>query len=214
MCLFLTDRIGRRPLHIFGSTFLIVFDFMIGGLGLKKIKSNADVNAIVASFIMMLWSTKMSWATHCCESAYRDGLTPRYDDGRAWRSVNEEEAWVPTVILLMAVVMLGVGSDVVWAFAVSFSAPYIMNHIGAGIGYIFGGSSVIALIYAILFLPELAGRGLEEVDELFEVSEMRDMAEISLLATAGDGSLSMPRLREWARRLLSLRWVAVRIWPR
>ena len=66
--------------------------------------------------------------------------------------------------------MAGTFNDVVWAFVVSYTAPYIMQSIGGHIGYIFGVCSVISFFFAVFFLPELAGRSLEEVDELFEVS--------------------------------------------
>jgi SP family sugar:H+ symporter-like MFS transporter len=66
---------------------------------------------------------------------------------------------------------LRIGLTLKWAFVVSFTAPYIMNHIGGKIGFIFGGVAMISLVFAILILPELAGRSLEEVDELFEVSK-------------------------------------------
>lgn len=45
-----------------------------------------------------------------------------------------------------------------------------MNYIGGKIGFIFGGVAMVSLVFAIFILPELAGRSLEEVDELFEVS--------------------------------------------
>lgn len=35
-------------------------------------------------------------------------------------------------------------------------------------GWILGGDSVLGLLFAIFFVPELAGRSLEEVDELFD----------------------------------------------
>lgn len=74
---------------------------------------------------------------------------------------------------LTTVMMAGIFNDVLWSFVVSFTAPYIMAHIGGQIGFIFGGVAIISLLFAILFLPELAGRSLEEVDELFEKPRFR-----------------------------------------
>ena len=66
--------------------------------------------------------------------------------------------------------------DVLSAFLVTFATPYIQNTPGAGlgarVGFVFMGAAVLALIYFMLFLPELKGRSLEEVDELFEVSRV------------------------------------------
>lgn len=76
------------------------------------------------------------------------------------------------IAILTSVMMAGIFNDVLWSFVVSFTSPYIMNYIGGKIGFIFGGVAIVSLIFAILFLPELAGRSLEEVDELFEVRQL------------------------------------------
>lgn len=39
---------------------------------------------------------------------------------------------------------------------------------GGKYGYIWAGTSVIALVWYYFFIPELKGRSLEEIDELFE----------------------------------------------
>lgn len=62
--------------------------------------------------------------------------------------------------------------DVLSAFVITFTIPYLLGspgaNLGAGVGWILGGDAVLALIFAIVFVPELKGRSLEEVDELFE----------------------------------------------
>lgn len=61
--------------------------------------------------------------------------------------------------------------DVLSAFVVTFSIPYILGspgNFGAGLGWLLGGDSILAVIFAVFFVPELKGRSLEEVDELFE----------------------------------------------
>ena len=58
--------------------------------------------------------------------------------------------------------------DVVIAFAVSYSIPYIIADLGAKIGFVFMGVCITGILYSILLLPELTGRSLEEVDEMFE----------------------------------------------
>lgn len=63
----ITDRVGRRPLIIAGCLGLILFDFLIAGLGGSNNRSTASNNTVVASFILMIFSTKIGWATHCCK---------------------------------------------------------------------------------------------------------------------------------------------------
>ncbi|KXX77767.1 General alpha-glucoside permease [Madurella mycetomatis] len=59
-----------------------------------------------------------------------------------------------------------------FAWLASFCSPYFINpdklNWGARYGYIWAGSSFIISIFAFFFLPELKGRTLEEIDELFE----------------------------------------------
>lgn len=53
----------------------------------------------------------------------------------------------------------------------TFSIPYILGspgHFSAGLGWLLGGDSVLAFIFALFFVPELKGRCFEEVDELFD----------------------------------------------
>lgn len=89
MAVFLTDRIGRRPLILFGGTLLIVFNSLIAGFGVGYDRTDAKNNVVIASFILMIWSTKVSWATHSCESPFWTfgciALTNRHDCLRARR---------------------------------------------------------------------------------------------------------------------------------
>ena len=58
------------------------------------------------------------------------------------------------------------------AFVITFCIPYLLGtpgaNLGANVGWILGGDSFLGLLFVIFFVPELAGRSLEEVDELFE----------------------------------------------
>ena len=75
------------------------------------------------------------------------------------------------------------------AFIVAFVLPYLLNAIGAKIGWLFGGIAIFAAIYSFLFVPEtkvlssrirlsdvanatVQNRSLEEMDELFAVSAL------------------------------------------
>lgn len=55
--------------------------------------------------------------------------------------------------------MVGTTVDLIAAWLVSFTSPYIMNEpyggIGGNIGYIFGGIAALGLVFAILVVPEL-----------------------------------------------------------
>ncbi|KAI1637835.1 putative maltose permease [Biscogniauxia mediterranea] len=58
------------------------------------------------------------------------------------------------------------------AWLTTFTAPYFINpselNWGPRYGYIWAGSCAIAAIWIWIFLPEVKGRSLEEIDEMFE----------------------------------------------
>lgn len=68
----------------------------------------------------------------------------------------------------------GAATDVIFAFAISFSIPYLLGTPGANlsarVGFVFLGFCAFTFIASYLLVPELTGRTLEEVDELYDVS--------------------------------------------
>ncbi|WRT70962.1 uncharacterized protein IL334_007961 [Kwoniella shivajii] len=146
--LLLTDRVGRRPLLIIGSALLVLFDGLAAGLASKPNRSSTENNVVVACWTLMLWSAKLSWATH----AYI--VVPEMGGIRMRRKL----------------VQVGTTVDVLGNWLWGFASPYIQVHQatqGPKIGYLFAGFAGLALIFAIVAAPELKGRSLEEVDEMF-----------------------------------------------
>lgn len=60
--------------------------------------------------------------------------------------------------------------NVVVGFVVVFVTPYLLRSIGSGTAYIWGGFAILSSIWAFFFMPELKGRNLEEIDQLFEAN--------------------------------------------
>jgi len=58
----------------------------------------------------------------------------------------------------------------VWNFLLSFFAPRIAARIGPLILLIFFGCLVFGFFYVLLFVPEVKGLSLEEVDELYRAN--------------------------------------------
>ena len=56
-------------------------------------------------------------------------------------------------------------------FVTSFTLPYLLNPpyaaLGGKVGYIYGSICFVCVVLTFLYIPELKGRSLEEVDELF-----------------------------------------------
>ena len=56
-------------------------------------------------------------------------------------------------------------------FLVSFTLPYLLNagyaNLGSKVGFIYGSIGLAGVVWGFFFLPELKGRSLEEIDEMF-----------------------------------------------
>ena len=54
----------------------------------------------------------------------------------------------------------------------SFTVPYLVNDdaagLGAKVGFIFAALVILGAVWTFYFVPELKGRALEEIDEMFQ----------------------------------------------
>lgn len=61
--------------------------------------------------------------------------------------------------------------SVLATFVTSFTIPYLIQPqyagLGGKVGFVYGSICVVMAILAFFFIPELKGRSLEEVDQLF-----------------------------------------------
>ena len=66
---------------------------------------------------------------------------------------------------------LAVSISVLTTFLVSFTIPYLLNppyaNLQAKVGFIYGSFTVVSVIVAYFTMPEMKGRSLEEIDQLF-----------------------------------------------
>jgi hypothetical protein len=60
---------------------------------------------------------------------------------------------------------------VLTTFVTSFTIPYLINeryaNLGGKVGYVYGSINVVMVALTYFIIPELKGRTLEEVDQLF-----------------------------------------------
>ncbi|ORY10536.1 monosaccharide transporter-like protein [Clohesyomyces aquaticus] len=86
----------------------------------------------------------------------------------AWLAGGE----IPTQRLRSYTFGLAAASGFLFAWLTTFTAPYFINPIaldwGPRYGFIWAPSCVIAATWVFFFLPEVKGRTLEEIDEMFE----------------------------------------------
>ncbi|KAJ3995448.1 general substrate transporter [Lentinula boryana] len=143
----LLEYFGRRPVLIGGAFFQSLWLYIMAGIGGQSGKlPKANINMMVASVMLFNFSFSASWAP----------LASEVGTG----ALREKTMAFSSVI------------NVICAFAVSFTLPYLLNppyaNLQAKVGYIYGSIAAVAMIYAIFFVPEMRGRSLEELDELFE----------------------------------------------
>lgn len=56
---------------------------------------------------------------------------------------------------------------------ITYINPFVQNepgNLGAKVGMIYGSISLLALVFVFFFVPEMKGRSLEEIDELFHAN--------------------------------------------
>ncbi|KAI0016604.1 general substrate transporter [Xylariomycetidae sp. FL0641] len=140
------DMAGRRTVLIVGCTGQAIFLFIVAGVGLPSQPNANEANTLVAS--VMLYN--FFYAGTIAAVSYVIGA----EIGTA--ALREKTMALTTSISIFA------------AFIVAFSIPYILDDIGANIGWVFGGMATLATIYTYFCVPETKNRSLEELDELFE----------------------------------------------
>jgi SP family sugar:H+ symporter-like MFS transporter len=80
-------------------------------------------------------------------------------------------AEIPTQHLRDMTYALGSCFNIAIQFTVSFSTPYLLNEpyagLGSKVGFIFGTTAAMAVVFTWFGIPECRGKTLEEIDELF-----------------------------------------------
>ncbi|RDW59301.1 sugar porter family MFS transporter [Aspergillus mulundensis] len=146
---YFVDRLGRRPLVLASTVVMGASMFAIAGVtGYGDQQANAS-GALAGLFLWQIFQA-IGWSS--C----------------VWIITAE----VPTLQLREKTITIASFSGFVVNVLVTYISPFIQDTEYAGlegrIGFIYGGFSVLALVWAFFVVPELKGRSLEELDELFE----------------------------------------------
>ncbi|KAG9496377.1 hypothetical protein J7337_012965 [Fusarium musae] len=153
VCLFITwftvDLVGRRVLLLIGGTGMAIFLLIVGAVGAIKNPTETQQNTLVASFILFSSAYALSWAP----------VSYIVLSEAASSHIKEKTNLLASVISVMT------------TFATSFTLPYLLSKpyaaLGAKVGFIYGSFCVAVVVLAYFFIPELKGRSLEEIDQLF-----------------------------------------------
>ncbi|ANB12066.1 Mal11p [Sugiyamaella lignohabitans] len=146
---FIIDRFGRRPLILCGLTALMINLLCTGITGTQSQHSAAARTACVAFLTMFNF-----W--------YNGGI------GAIAYAIASE---IPTSVLRTKTVAIALSVNQGFGTMWTFVLPFIINpnegNLGPKVGFIFFALSMINLVLLYLFLPEIAHRTFEELDELF-----------------------------------------------
>ncbi len=144
------DAFGRRDVTFWGNLVQALFLCLIGGLGSKANRTQSETNGMVASFILYA-------------AALHATLGPA-----AYITAAE----VGTAALREKTMAFSTAINVVVGFVVVFTTPYLLSepyaNLGPNLGYIWGGFAALGAVWVWFCMPELKGRSLEEIDQLFD----------------------------------------------
>lgn len=150
ICLFLADKVGRKVLVISGTIIQIAGLITMGALGVQTPVPTSAKNGIVGCMFLFTAGFSLGWAP----------LT--------YVVITE----VPSIKLRDKTQRFCFFFNILFAFLVAFTLPYLLNDDYAGlqskVGFIYGSFAILSLIFVILFVPECKGRSLEEIDYMFE----------------------------------------------
>ncbi|KAI0475072.1 general substrate transporter [Xylariaceae sp. FL0804] len=152
---FYVDGVGRRPVLMVGGFFMGAWLLVLGGVGTVSSSqiTQSLKDLMVASIMLFGVFYNLSWAP-CSFIVVSEVAAQRLKE---------------KTNLLACVV------SVLTTFVTSFTTPYLINsqyaNLGGRVGFIYGSINLAMVVAVFLFIPELKGRTLEEVDQLFASGE-------------------------------------------
>lgn len=165
---FLVDKVGRRPLTVWGTCIVTVILMICAGLATQgsagAIKGSVAMILIYNFFYnITIGATAYTLLTEVATSKLR---AKTISLGVALQYIVSTEHYYsrfqnPSLQEIQQIYT-------VWAFVI----PYVFNpdqaNLGAKTAFIFGGLGVLCIIYLYFYQVETAGRSYEELDELFQ----------------------------------------------
>lgn len=151
LAFYFTDKIGRRPILMVAAFLMGILMFVVAGLGAyTNVSGGPTAQGCVAAILIYQAIAGGCWGS----------CTWITTSEAAAASVRERTIMTATFVSFCMVLLI------------TYVNPYVQDsgygNLGARVGFVYGGCSFLALLWAFFFLPELKGRSLEELDEMFE----------------------------------------------
>jgi len=143
-----TNRLGRRPIFVWGMVACTVDTLLIGILSLIPGTGALWAMGIFTMVYMLVYQGGIGPLAYCI-----------YAEISSARLRSKTVAW-------------GVGVNQVSALIINVINPYLINpdeaNLQGKVGWIFGGMGVIFTFWSWFGIPETGGRTIDEIDILFE----------------------------------------------
>lgn len=147
----LVDKIGRRPVALFGFSTLFILDLAAGSLAAAGLATESQRLGLAAVFILFGFFNSVSFQSVSMLLA----------------------AEIPTTTLREATMSWTVFWSYVTAIITTFAVPQITSadagNLGAKAAFIFAGCVLVTTVWAYFYVPEAKGRTAAEIDEMYAI---------------------------------------------
>ncbi|KAJ4365902.1 hypothetical protein N0V83_008524 [Neocucurbitaria cava] len=161
---FLVEKVGRRPILIFGAAGMVIMQFIVGAIGCTAGKNSPDhpadpaaTRAMIAFICLNISVFAMTWGP------------------AAWIVIGE----IFPLTIRSRGVGLSTSSNWFWNCIIGVITPYLVADradsakLGSNVFFMWGGLCCISFLFAYFFVPETKGLTLEQVDKMLEESTPR-----------------------------------------
>lgn len=159
------EKFGRRTILLWGSCGMIIFQFIVGIIGVTAGRiekhNNSAISAMVAFICLNIATFAITWGP------------------AAWVIVGE----VFPLPIRSRGVGLSTASNWFWNCIIGVITPYLVGtgkhdaNLGAKIFFMWGSLCVLTLVFGYFFIPEMKGLSLEQVDRMLEETTPRTSAK-------------------------------------
>ncbi|KAH7031122.1 general substrate transporter [Microdochium trichocladiopsis] len=147
---YIVEKFGRRNLLIFGGSFMVISQYIVGAIGVTQgaieAHNNAAVNAMVAFICLNIAAFATTWGP--C----------------AWVVVGEA---FPLPIRSRGV-GISTASNWFWNTIIAVITPYLVGedeaNLGSKVFFLWGSLCILSVTFAYFLVPELKGLSLEQAD--------------------------------------------------
>ncbi|KAK3299589.1 general substrate transporter [Chaetomium fimeti] len=165
------ERVGRRPLLVWGALGMLVCEFIVAIIGTVKPDDDTAVKVMIAFICIYIFFFATTWGPG------------------AWVVIGE----IFPLPMRAKGVALSTASNWLWNCIIAVITPYMVDkdkgNLAAKVFYIWGGLCTCCFVYAYLLIPETKGLTLEQVDQMLGETNPRNSAKWVPHSTYAGGEL-------------------------